>query len=199
MAPSQFSEVHFSIITLHTPVFTRGLFARVSPPETVCTLPRPLKYHMPPPSHHVLLDLIIRIFGQCTLQSSLCKCKNKKQQICSSKYLVSSVKQRGHLAPIVTGKSLNTAPGSLGQDRVVGIATGYGLDGPATGFRLGRDFPHPSRTILGPSRLLYNGYRLSYPRVNRPGRGVDHPPPSGTEVEGVELYIYIHLGLHGLF
>jgi hypothetical protein len=31
----------------------------------------------------------------------------------------------------------------------------------------------------------------SFPGAKRPGRGVDHPPPSGAEVkEGVELYFY---------
>jgi hypothetical protein len=31
----------------------------------------------------------------------------------------------------------------------------------------------------------------SFPGVKRPGRGVDHPPPSSAEVkERVELYIY---------
>jgi hypothetical protein len=30
-----------------------------------------------------------------------------------------------------------------------------------------------------------------FPGVKRPGRGVEHPPPSGTEVkEKVELYLY---------
>jgi hypothetical protein len=28
----------------------------------------------------------------------------------------------------------------------------------------------------GPRSLLYNGYRLSFTGVKRPGRGVDHPP-----------------------
>ena len=37
------------------------------------------------------------------------------------------------------------------------------------------------------SRTMGTG---SFPGVKRPGRGVDHPPPSSTEVEGrVELYI----------
>ena len=41
-----------------------------------------------------------------------------------------------------------------------------------------------------PPSLLYNGYRVSFPGVKRPGRGVDHPPPSSVQVEGrVELYI----------
>jgi hypothetical protein len=40
----------------------------------------------------------------------------------------------------------------------------------------------------------------SFQEVKRPGRGVDHPPPSGTEVkERAELYLYPSLGLRGLF
>ena len=39
--------------------------------------------------------------------------------------------------------------------------------------------------------LLYNGYLVSFPGVKRPGRGVDHPPPSSIKVkERVELYVY---------
>jgi hypothetical protein len=39
--------------------------------------------------------------------------------------------------------------------------------------------------------LLYNGYRVSLPRIKRPGCGVDHLPLSTAEVkEKVELYIY---------
>jgi len=31
----------------------------------------------------------------------------------------------------------------------------------------------------------------SFPGIKRPGRGVDHPPPSAAEVnERVELYLY---------
>jgi hypothetical protein len=36
----------------------------------------------------------------------------------------------------------------------------------------------------GPPSLLCKGYRVSYPGVKRPGRGVDYPPPSGAEVKG---------------
>jgi hypothetical protein len=43
----------------------------------------------------------------------------------------------------------------------------------------------------GPPILLYNGYRVSFPGVKPPGRGVDHPPPSNAEVkEIVDLYLY---------
>jgi hypothetical protein len=34
----------------------------------------------------------------------------------------------------------------------VGIATGYGLDGPGIEFRWRRDFPHLSRPVLGPTQ-----------------------------------------------
>jgi len=36
----------------------------------------------------------------------------------------------------------------------------------------------------------------SYPGKKRPGHGVDHPPPSSTEVkERVDLYLYSRFGL----
>jgi hypothetical protein len=39
-----------------------------------------------------------------------------------------------------------------GSGSSVGIATGYGLDGPGIECRLGRDFPHLSRLVLGPTQ-----------------------------------------------
>ena len=51
----------------------------------------------------------------------------------------------------------------------------------------------------GPPSHLCNGYRVFLPGVKRPGRGVDHPPPSSVDVEGrIELYLYLPLGLRGL-
>jgi hypothetical protein len=45
--------------------------------------------------------------------------------------------------------------------------------------------------LWGPPSLLYNGYRVSFPGVKRPGRGVDHPPSSSARVkERVKLYLY---------
>ena len=40
----------------------------------------------------------------------------------------------------------------MGLDRVVGIATRYGLDGPGIESLWGRDFPHPSLPALGPTQ-----------------------------------------------
>jgi len=53
-----------------------------------------------------------------------------------------------------------------------------------------------SRVLLhrprGPPSLLCTGYRVSFPEVKRPGRGVDHPPTSSAEIkERVELYLYL--------
>ena len=55
----------------------------------------------------------------------------------------------------------------------------------------------PDRPWSPPS-LLYNVYRVSFPGVKRPGRGVNHPPPSSAEVkERVELYLYSPSGTSG--
>jgi len=65
--------------------------------------------------------------------------------------------------------------------------------------RWGRDFlpvqtgpgAHPASCTMGTG---------SFPGVKRPGRGVDHPPPSSAEVkERVGLYLYSPMGLHSLF
>ena len=63
----------------------------------------------------------------------------------------------------------------------VGIATGYGLDGPGIESRWGRDFPRLSRPALGPPSLLYNGYRVFSVGKERPGREADpSSPPSAV-------------------
>ena len=62
----------------------------------------------------------------------------------------------------------------IGPGSSIGIATGYGLDGPEIESRWGRDFPHPSRRPCGPPWLPYNRYRV-VPGVQRPERDADHP------------------------
>jgi hypothetical protein len=42
----------------------------------------------------------------------------------------------------------------------------------------------------GPPILLYSGYRVPFPGVNRPGRDLHHPSPSNAEVkESLQLYL----------
>ena len=37
--------------------------------------------------------------------------------------------------------------------------------------------------LCGPFSILYNGYRVYFPGVQRLGRGVNEPPPSSAEVQ----------------
>jgi hypothetical protein len=77
------------------------------------------------------------------------------------------------------------------RDSSVGIATGYGLDGPGIESRWGARFfahvqngpgAHPASCTAGTG---------SFPGVKWPGRGADHPPPSSAEVKKeLELYLY---------
>jgi hypothetical protein len=60
--------------------------------------------------------------------------------------------------------------GSSGSGSVVGIATGYGLDGPGIESRRGRDFSHLSRPALGPTMGAGSFLRL------KSGRGVTLTP-----------------------
>jgi hypothetical protein len=54
----------------------------------------------------------------------------------------------------------------------------------------GQIFPTRLDRPWGPSSLLYKGYRVSFPGVKRPGRGVNQVPPPSAEVkERVELYL----------
>jgi hypothetical protein len=83
----------------------------------------------------------------------------------------------------------------VGRDSSVGIATRWTVRGSNPGgCEIFRTRPHRS---WGSPSLLYNGYRVSFPGVKRPGRGVDHPPPSSAEVhERVELYLYLYRTVH---
>ena len=71
-------------------------------------------------------------------------------------------------------RSTPNGPGS-----VVGIATGYGLDGPGIESRWGgARFSAPAQT-----GLLYNGYRVFPEGKKRPGRDADPSPPSSAVVK----------------
>jgi hypothetical protein len=75
------------------------------------------------------------------------------------------------------------------QHNVVVIATRHGLDSPGLESRLGgggNTIPllhFRSDRPWGPPSLLYHGYRCSFPRVKRPGRGVGHSPVSSAELK----------------
>ena len=78
----------------------------------------------------------------------------------------------------------------MGRHSVVGTATRYGLEGPVIKFRWGRDFPYTSRLALGPTQPV-QWVTGPFPGINRPGRGLEDPPPPRAEVkERVELYFY---------
>jgi hypothetical protein len=76
----------------------------------------------------------------------------------------------------------------MGRDSVVGIATRYGLDSSGIESWWGARFSAPVQTDPGAHPASYTmGTRL-FPGVMRPGRGVNHPPPSSAKVkERVEL------------
>jgi len=64
----------------------------------------------------------------------------------------------------------------------------------------GRDILSRPDRLWSPPILLYNGFRVSFPGVNRPGRGLDHPPNLASRSK--EQYSYSStppLGLRGLF
>jgi len=68
----------------------------------------------------------------------------------------------------------------LGEKYVWRLATGSTVRGSNPGggeiFRNHPDLPWDTPN-------LYNGYRVSFAKSNWPGRGVDHTPPSSTEVK----------------
>jgi len=67
---------------------------------------------------------------------------------------------------------------------VVGVATHYGLDGPGIESQLRARFSAPVHTSPGahPASDIMGTRSLS-PGVNRPGCGIDHPPPLNTEIK----------------
>ena len=79
----------------------------------------------------------------------------------------------------------------MGQDSSVGIATRCRLDGLGIESRWGARLSAPVQNGPGAHPASYTMDTGSFPTVKWPGRGVNHPPPSSTEVkERVELYLY---------
>jgi len=70
-----------------------------------------------------------------------------------------------------------------GAGSSVGIATGYGLDGPGIEFRRGKIFRICPDRPWGPASLLYNGYRVFPGGKERPGHDADPSPTSSAVVK----------------
>jgi hypothetical protein len=70
-------------------------------------------------------------------------------------------------------------------DTSVGIATGYGLDGPGIESRQGPDFSQNVQTGTGAHPAFCIMGTGSFPGVKRPGRGADYPAPSSAVVKRV--------------
>jgi hypothetical protein len=64
----------------------------------------------------------------------------------------------------------------------VGIATGYGLDGPGSNLGGGEIFRTCPDRPWGPPSLLYTAFRVFRGGKELPGRDADPSPPSGAVV-----------------
>ena len=73
----------------------------------------------------------------------------------------------------------------MDRDPLVGIATGYGLDGPGIESPWGEIFRTCPDRPWGPPSLPYNAYRVFPGGKERPGRDVDPSPPSIAVVKKV--------------
>ena len=69
-----------------------------------------------------------------------------------------------------------------GPGSSVGIATGYGLDGPGIETRWGEDFPHLSRPALGATQPPVQWVPGLSRGKERPRRDADLSPPSSAVV-----------------
>ena len=109
------------------------------------------------------------------------------------------VRSRKCVAVLLLLYILTSHIASMGRVSSVGIATAYGLDGPGIQSRWGARFSAPIQTGLEAHPASYTMGTGSFPGVKRPGRGVDHPPPSSDEVkERVELCLHTSGPLRGL-
>jgi len=70
-----------------------------------------------------------------------------------------------------------------GPGSSIGIATGYGLDGPGIESRWGEIFRTCPDRPWGPPSLLYNGYLVIPRGKERPGCDADHSHPSSAVVK----------------
>jgi hypothetical protein len=79
------------------------------------------------------------------------------------------------------------------------IVVRYGLDDQGIESRWWRDIPQSSRPTLGPTKPTVQWVTALFTGGNRPGRDVDHTPPSSTEVKEHSFDISSGNGFHGNF
>jgi hypothetical protein len=70
-----------------------------------------------------------------------------------------------------------------GPGSSVGLATGYGLEGPKIEPSEDEIFRTCPDRLWGPPNLLHNGYRVFPEGKERPGRDADLSPPSSAVVK----------------
>jgi hypothetical protein len=110
--------------------------------------------------------------------------------------LCSPILSNGSVKTHTIGVLLETHTLNGRRDSVVGIANSYGLVDRGVGVRVqvgSRIFSSQNRPgrFWGPPNLLTNGYRGAlYPRVNRPGRKVDHSLPTSPGVKKMWIYTF---------
>jgi hypothetical protein len=82
---------------------------------------------------------------------------------------------------MVLGNIVNHLP-DCGPGSVVGIVTGYRLEGPGIESQWGEIFRTSPDRPWGPPSFLYKGYRVFPGGKERSGRDADPSPPSGVVV-----------------
>jgi hypothetical protein len=88
----------------------------------------------------------------------------------------------------------------MGRNSVVGISTRFGLNGPGIESWWGAIFSAPVQSGPVTHTACCTVGRVSFPRVQRPGRCFDHPSPIALRVMKEQRYSpTLPLGLHGLF
>jgi hypothetical protein len=89
----------------------------------------------------------------------VCACARAWVCVCGGGRVLLDMIQTWNLLQFWCGYIWYGGPGSIG---IVSIANGYGLDGLGIKSRWGRDFPHLSRTVLGPTQPCTMG-TVSFP------------------------------------
>ena len=106
-------------------------------------------------------------------------CRSNTINFCLYEILLFEATERVHISWRVSSEPyFSCGPGS-----VVGIAAGYGLDGPGDRIPVeGEIFRTCPDRPWGPPSLLYNGYRVFPGGKERSGRDADPSPPSSAVV-----------------